>query len=285
LALLIPVGLSAYLWLGSPLFLGGPLGHDTLWQAAGLIARDDRVRDSLMRRLLDSDGRVVLAWLNLVPVLAPADAPAQRGIIWLAGPLQLVGAFALINLIALLVSSMFLTVLGGAVGGEGFSLGGWLRRSADVARTLALAILAALGVGLLLGLPFLAISAIVIAAVPASALAVSLAWYIVCFWAYVYAGFAPEAILISRSGPLRALYQSVNIVRRNLMGTLGLLVVSFLIISGLGVIWHQLTQSPLGAAAAILGSAYIGSGLSAARIEFYRDRADRWNVERLERRT
>lgn len=277
LALLIPAGLSAYLWLGSPLVMGGPAGDmsEGMRQAADLLGGDARAREDLVARVLGSDVRVALAWLNLVPVLAPAAPPAQ-GAIWLGGPLQILGAFALINLLALLISSLFLTVLGGAVRGEGFAVGAWLAYSAQVAGTMVLALLAALGVGLLLSLPFLAISAIVIAALPGAALPVSLAWYIVCFWAYVYTGFAPEAILISRSGPLRALYQSVNIVRRNLMGTLGLLMISFLIASGLGVIWRQLANTPLGVAAAILGSAYVGSGLSAARIEFYRDRAARW---------
>jgi hypothetical protein len=280
---LIPAGLSAYLWLGRPLDLGGPAGGlgASVRQAADLLGGSPQVQQEAVSRLLSSDVRLALAWLNLVPVLAPGgDVAAGAGAITIGGPLPLIGSFALINLLALLCSSLFLTVLGGAVRGEPFAPWAALQRSLRVAGTICLAVLAVLGLGLLLGLPFLAISAIVIAAVPAAALPVALAWYIVCFWAYVYAGFAPEAILISRSGPLRALYQSVNIVRRNLMATLGLLLVSFLIASGLGVIWRQLSSSPLGVAAAILGSAYVGSGLSAARIEFYRDRAARWDVKR-----
>jgi len=212
-----------------------------------------------------------------VPVLAPASAAlSKRAAIVVGGPLELLGAFALINALALLWSSLFLAVLGGAVCGEPFAALPALRRALGAARTISLALLAVLGVGLLLGLPFVVISAIIVATIPAAAVPVALSWYIACFWVYVYVGFAPEAILISRSGPLRAVYHSVNIVRRNLTGTVGLLVLSFLIASGLGVIWRQLASSPPGVAAAILGSAYVGSGLSAARLEFYRARAAHW---------
>jgi hypothetical protein len=77
---------------------------------------------------------------------------------------------------------------------------------------------------------------------------------------------------MSRAGPLRAIYHSVHVVRRDLAGTLGLLVLSFVIASGLGVIWQRIAATPPGLALAILGSAYVGSGLSAARLVFFRER-------------
>jgi hypothetical protein len=49
--------------------------------------------------------------------------------------------------------------------------------------------------------------------------------------------------------PLLEIGNSVGVVRRN----------------SLAVIWRQ-----------IAGSAYVGSGLSAARLEFYREQAARW---------
>jgi hypothetical protein len=270
-AILIPAALSAYLWLGSPLIFGdsSEAMSRQIGQAVTLFGGSPQAQQELVGQFLSSDVRLGLAWLNLVPVLGPTMLADGRAIT-LGGPLQLLIVFVLINVLTLLCSSLFLTVLGGAVSGEPFQLKAIFSRSLEVASTIGLAILTVLGVGLLLGLPFLAISVIVITMVPAAALPVVLAWYIACFWAYVYAGFAPEAILISRSGPLRALYNSVNIVRRNLIGTLGLLLLSFLIVSGLGVIWRQLATEPLGMGVAILGSAYVGSGLSAARLEFYR---------------
>jgi hypothetical protein len=268
----IPAALSAYLWLGTPVSpgplaaefqstlsdLGGPLGNDGALLAQGIIA---------------SDVRLALAWLNFVPVLAP---PEPQGIgVGLASPGQLLAAVALINLLALLVSSYFLTLLSEAVNGLRPGHVVSLQQSLAVAGTIVRYLLALAGVGLILALPFLAISALVIAALPGATLVILLAWYIALFWAYVYTGFAPEAIVISKAGPLRAIYNSVHIVRRDLTGTLGLLLLSFVIVSGLGVIWQQITGTPAGLAAALLGSAYVGSGLSAARLEFYRERLAR----------
>lgn len=268
----IPAALSAYLWLGTPLG-PAPLPPElraTLSELGGASGDSEL----LMQSIIASDVRLALAWLNFVPVLAPPQG--ARGAVGLAGAGQLVAAMALINLLALLLSSYFLTLLSEAVsGGRQTPLAG-LRRSLVVAGAIVRYLLALLGVGLVLALPFLAISALVIAALPGATLAVLLAWYIALFWAYVYTGFAPEAIVISRAGPLRAIYNSVHIVRRDLTGTLGLLLLSFVIVNGLGVIWQQIAATPAGLALALLGSAYVGSGLSAARLEFYRERLARW---------
>lgn len=274
LVLAIPAALSAYLWLGAPIGLGS-LGDElrlALSDAAGLVGAEQAAREELVRNLLASDLRVALAWLNFVPVLAPQSNAAVPGAIGLSSPLELIVAVLLVNLLALLLSSLFLTTLSEALQGEQARFWPLLRRSGRVARDICLALLALLGVGLILALPFLAISVIVIAILPGATLLVLLSWYIALFWAYVYTGFAPEAITLGQAGPLQALYKSVHIVRRDLGGTLGLLLLSFVIASGLGVVWRQIAVSPAGLAIAILGSAYVGSGLAAARLQFYRDR-------------
>ena len=270
----LPAALSAYLWLGPPVGLG-PLAAQLRARLDGLGGVLGGERDALVEGILLSDVRLALAWLNFMPVLEPPRGGAA-GAVGPAGPWQLAAAAALINLVALLLRSSCLAWLGEGVGGGGRPPLGSGRGSLAVAGGIARYLLALMAVGLVLALPFLAISAIVIATLPGATLAILLGWYIALFWAYIYTGFAPEAILISRSGPLRAIYNSVSIVRRDLTGTLGLLLLTFVIASGLGVIWQRLATSPPGLALAILGSAYVGSGLSAARLVFYRDRMARW---------
>ncbi|NTV65331.1 MAG: hypothetical protein HGA65_17615 [Oscillochloris sp.] len=274
-AMLIPAGVSAYLWVGSPFLIStfGRLGS-SVRMAIDLLGDTPQARQDLASRLLGGDVRLSLAWLNLVPVLAPPTLPHSA--IMLRGPFQLLGAFALINALSLLWSSLFLTLLGVAVRGERFAPWLAVQRTIQLVTNLSIALLAILGMATVIAIPLVAISALLIACIPAASLPVVLAWYIACFWAYVYAGFMPEAILISHSGPLRSLRNSVNVVRHNLMGALGLLLLRLLIVSGLSVVWHQLAFSPLGVAIAIFGSAYVGSGLSAARLEFYRDQITRW---------
>jgi hypothetical protein len=269
----IPAALSAYLWLGPTVGLGqlGSRLQGALAGAGGSLGGDG---ERIVQGILSSDVRLALAWLNFMPVLAPPPRDAGGGM-GLAGPGQLAAALVLINGPALLLSSVFLTALSEAVSGERRPAPRLARRALGVALDIVRYLLALAGVGLVLALPFLAISAIVVATLPAATLGVLLAWYIALFWAYVYTGFAPEAILMSRAGPLRAIYHSVHVVRRDLSGTLGLLLLSFVIASGLGVVWQRIASTPPGLALAILGSAYVGSGLSAARLVFYRERQAR----------
>jgi hypothetical protein len=271
----LPIGLSALLWLTPPLVLGadGPLHVAAAVESLGGATAEQR---ALLSAVLTSDLRSAFAWLNFVPILTPAPGQTSQGALTLTSAGDLVLAMALINAVALLVSTVFLTFLCGAVRDDRFHPVGEARQALRVAGTLVVALLVVLGVGIILGLPFLALSALLIAMLPAAALPVLLLWYIGIFWAYIYAGFTPEAILLSRSGPLQAIYNSVNLVRRNFAGTLGLLLVSIIITSGLAVVWRQLGGSPLGLTIALVGSAYIGSGLSAARMEFYRERMALW---------
>jgi hypothetical protein len=58
---------------------------------------------------------------------------------------------------------------------------------------------------------------------------------------------------------------------------MGLLALSWMISVGSGVLWLSLAQgSTIGLLVAIGVSAYLGSGLLAARMAFYRERLRRW---------
>jgi hypothetical protein len=66
--------------------------------------------------------------------------------------------------------------------------------------------------------------------------------------------------------------RSFALVRRNFFASVGLLLLIWLIGLGLGLLWDQLSSSPVGLIIASVGSAYIGAGLAAARMVFYRER-------------
>jgi uncharacterized integral membrane protein len=80
-------------------------------------------------------------------------------------------------------------------------------------------------------------------------------------------------LLLDRVGPFAALRRSARLVWRHFWGTIGLLLLAALITQGTLLIWRQLAQWPLGTLLAVLGSCYIGGGLLAARLVFYRERA------------
>jgi hypothetical protein len=99
-------------------------------------------------------------------------------------------------------------------------------------------------------------------------------------WIWFYLFFAIDAIVISDAGPLMAVWNSINVVRRNLWSSLGLIILINVIGMGLSFIWRALGKSPWGLALGIVGNAYVGSGLAAASLIFYRDRYTSWLEER-----
>ncbi|MFQ6016552.1 MAG: hypothetical protein ACE5NP_14055, partial [Anaerolineae bacterium] len=95
-----------------------------------------------------------------------------------------------------------------------------------------------------------------------------------------YLVFVVEAIVISRAGTFQAIWNSVNVVHRNLWSTLGLILVTNLLIVGLGLIWRKLSVNPWGTVAGIAGNAYVGSGLVATSFIFYGNRYAAWQESR-----
>lgn len=279
--LLIPIALDLYLWWGARLSLAPFLDNlrAVLGRAAMLFTTDAREQAQWVASIQHADMRSMLAWLNFVPVLLPellTQTEASTAVWYVRGLLGVVVAVLVVNLLALLCSSLFLNLIAGALRNDQFRLKalGWAVLVA--AGAIAGYVLVLLGISTLLGLPFLVLSVVLVATLPALAPLIGLGWYVVLFWVYIYTGFAVEAIMLSRVGPLQAIYNSVNLVRRNLMSTLGLLLISFIVVAGLNVIWRSMATSTWGLTLAIVASAYVSSGLVAARLVFYRERMARW---------
>jgi MFS family permease len=84
--------------------------------------------------------------------------------------------------------------------------------------------------------------------------------------------FTPEAIVIADVGPLRGMYYSVNVVRRNLWPTIGFTLASMIISFGLGEIWQRLAATPPGLLTAVIANAFFAVGLVMAGMIFFSHR-------------
>jgi hypothetical protein len=84
--------------------------------------------------------------------------------------------------------------------------------------------------------------------------------------------FSPEAIVVAEVGPLRAMYLSVNVVRRNVRQTLGLILASTVITTGLGEIWQRLAETPPGLLTAVIANAFFAGGMATAGMIFFNNR-------------
>jgi len=136
---------------------------------------------------------------------------------------------------------------------------------------------------LMLGVPLLVIVALLsllsknLAQLTGNFIIFSSIW--VGIWLYIYLFFFVNALILNDAGILRAIWNSFNVVRRNFWSTIGLMLLIGLIGAGFSVIWRMLSTSSWGTLLAIVGNAYIGSGLAAASLTFYRDRYVTWQKE------
>jgi hypothetical protein len=304
--LLLPLLLNIYLWFGPQLSFG-PLFNNVYSALKGI--QPGLIDQSEMQVLYDQllangsvDLRSQATFLNYVPTLrqyvigSVDSAGSATGVPAIVEPPRLIDArrsdtvevatvgqallaFVTLNALALALSALFLAQVGAAVRSPAGPF--WLPRGGlGSALRVGLAMLGAvgilLGVMLALGLPFLFFAYLLIFLNPTIGLLALELVFVVGFWINIYIGFYREAIVIQDQGPLRAIYTSFNVVRRNFWGTLGFLILSLIISLGSGVIWYRLVGSTAGLIVAMIGSAYIGSGLLAARMAFFRERMRRW---------
>lgn len=93
--------------------------------------------------------------------------------------------------------------------------------------------------------------------------------------AQLYLFFAPDAIFVSRVGPIQAIRRSAAVVHAGVWSALTLAILVTVIMVGMGQIWVMLaSQASWGLALGIVGNAYIASGLVAATMLFYRERME-----------
>jgi hypothetical protein len=93
--------------------------------------------------------------------------------------------------------------------------------------------------------------------------------------AHLYLFFAPDAILVSRVGPIQAIRQSIAVVHAGVWSTFALVALVTVALVVTGQIWVLLgSQASWGVALGIVGNAYIASGLVAATMLFYQERME-----------
>jgi hypothetical protein len=99
--------------------------------------------------------------------------------------------------------------------------------------------------------------------------------------AQLYLYFTPEAILLGRVGPLQAIRRSIAVVQSGVWSTLFLAVMITATLIAMALLWHTLAaQASWGLALAIVGNAYIASGLVAAKMHFFQERIGTLPAER-----
>jgi hypothetical protein len=272
--LLLPVLLDLFYWVADRL-TAAPLVEALIATAQRGGSLDAATLDGLrsFERQSDLFGLLALGIRALLPELTPGAVARP----WPQGTLDL-GAWPLVVLVALGLAlvglfalALYLSGLGQVVRGEAFDL----RRLAGRAPVYWLRLLGLIGIVvgalLLVGMPLLVLAGVltVLGANPGPLL---LLFFVPLVWIYCFLALAPEAIVVSEAGPLRAIKLSVRVVRRNFWPVLGLLGATLLISQGFPVLWQALARQLPGVPLAIAGNAFLATGLTAAAMYFYRER-------------
>jgi hypothetical protein len=91
----------------------------------------------------------------------------------------------------------------------------------------------------------------------------------------LYLFFLVDAIIVSEVGPIRAAVSSARVVANNFWSTVGFIVLVYVISLGMQQVWMALSGTTAGTLIAIVGNAYISSGLAAASLLYYKTRVSR----------
>jgi hypothetical protein len=276
---LIPVLLDLFLLFGprvsaAPLvgwFVSQPAFERSL--GAGVApdaARADVIAaaDDLNVLAMLSSGGVTLP--SVVPYLGIARGPL---IVYSIDMVLMIGVGAL--LIGALIGCVYRALLAqGARDGEisplrlpGEATRAWLR---IIALALLLVVMMIL---ILLPLAFVAALASLVAG--GAAMLVTGVVVTLSLAAQLYLFFASDAILVSRVGPIEAIRRSIAVVHTGVWSALTFVMLVTVTLIGMAQVWSLLaSQAGWGLSLAIVGNAYIASGLIAASMLFYQERMD-----------
>lgn len=278
----VPVLLDLFLWLGPKLSVAPVIDKtaalfrrtmDVVTPPGSPDVDFTEMLEMMIDTLRESVGRTnllaLLAWGRLGVPSATSMRPIEAGARWVIEIHEYWQMFLLQLLllgVGLVIACVFLGILAQQVRGEDVDLVELLRRvpiywvyMALIFVPLSMLLIFALSIGLLLG-PFAVFIGVVV------------------LWLMIYTSFVPHAVTLGGEKPIRALWSSFAVVRYNFWSTLGLILLTNMIGTGLGLVWHRLLmKSAIGTLVAILANAYVGTALTLALFVFYRERSARWH--------
>lgn len=276
--LLVPLVLDLWLWLGPrvsvrPLVEWVRSFNPAVWDQAREQLGATAGAPSIDLRLAVQLEQQLRLWrpMYILEGASSALRPPNPAVWQIGTVLGLAALVLAINVVIALLTAVYLVPLADAVRGSS--------RAGSRARHIAGAWMALMGVlGLMLifllivGVPLLALASLLAAVVPAIGYFLGSMLFALIVWAIFSTSFAYDAVVLNNANPVRAMYASLMVVRRYFWGALGFLLLKMFVLAGLGVIWQRLLGSMPGLLVAMATSAYVGAGMAAAHLVFFRDR-------------
>ena len=291
--ILIPVALDLLLWLG-PRFrireLFQPMVKEWIdaIQAAG--SADMITMLAALRQLWDSilEHFNMLSFLSTLPIGVPS---LIAGIAPLSSPLgtaptyevaswgQVFSGFLLFSLLGLVLGSLYFDFVARSTSQPvpPFSFPRFTWEAGQVL-VLVLIIIVLL---IVLAVPVSIVTTILAMISPGLAQLALLLLGFILLWLFIPLVFSPHGIFASHQSVMRAMMFSVSMVRLLFPGVSLFLLSALILTQGMGYLWRIPPETSWLMLAAILGNAFISTGLLAASFVYYRG-AVRW-VDELRR--
>ncbi len=295
--ILPPVVLDLLLWLGPRLSVR-PLVEQmlALWQGVMLSGSSEAAQPMtrLVTEMLGSEGQEMNLLLLLsnrlvgqpsLAVLLPGGG--WGGVVEIRSFLVAAIGFIVFSAIGLLIAALYLSLIAGQLREDGPDWQGFGRRLVSRWLQLVLYLIALAMILVAIAVPFSAAVTIAMWLGPTvgtaliSTISIVMIWLVL--WMFLSLFFVADAIVLDDVHVITAIWRSVNIVGRNFWATVGLWLLTELIMVGFSIIWERLSLWPAGAVVSVVANAYLGTGLAAASIIFYRDRYRRWQLQRRDR--
>lgn len=288
---LIPAALDFWYWLGPRLSVV-PLARRTgelLARSAQVSGEEMPISIAEMQQMLESVAEqfnlfsLLSASLMGVPSLMAYGSAGISGVIEVRNWLTLLGVMAALVLTGLAIGCLFLTLIATGLQAERLAPWGILRRTGIAwLRVIGLTLIL-LGLAIVLGMPFSFVIGLMMLINSGVASVLWALFNVAALWIALYLYFTVDAIVINQVGPLRAIWNSANVVARNFWSALGLIVAIAVLSMGLPFVWDALGRiHPVGVAVGIVGHAFIGSGLVTAGLIFYQNRYTLWQSQSIQ---
>jgi len=288
---LLPILMDVLLWLGPQVTSGGVI-HDVVGRLSSLYSgvSADGLDPTTLQQTQQVLGQVdrLAGGFNLLNLLVInlASLPSIMPTPLVAVPVTqvptlgaLLGIALALELVGTLIGVAYLSVIAQQIRDGGPTWGslvrGVWRYWLSVLGFFILAIGVLFGVSLVVGV---AVGVVAVVLPPVG----GFMWLVVTALAQIggvlfliYLFFLTDAIIVSEVGPIRAAISSARVVANNFWSSVGFIALVYVISLGMQIIWSALARTPVGTIIAIAANAYIASGLAAASMLFYKNRAVR----------
>jgi hypothetical protein len=202
---------------------------------------------------------------SLMASTLPAESPlGEPAVVAMTDPAAIAGIWLSLTILGLGVAALYHGAVSSAAAPDAPSTAGWIVWLRVLVMA-GLAYLALAGVGF----TSLLAASIVSLIVPFLGPGVAFLGFTLLFWVAVYLAFTPHGLVRYGLGLVRAMRESVELVRRNLMATVGLLALLLAISWIGGYVWELPPSESWLTSLAIVGHAFVSAMLLAASYIFY----------------